>query len=178
MRFEIREFFLEIGLRPKSLKPNVKKKVSNFKPHYILSLSMACVRNYTVRVLWEALRGDVSVNKELLTGIVSVNKELLTGTVPVNNSIQKEIPFFFPLYLIIAPQIKLLIFPKSKTAVDMGEEVEHLMENLFKTIITMEKMPEKKAHIPAWKMKERKQKWKSLQDWILCRKFAFCSRNN
>ena len=38
MRFEIRYFFLEIGLSPLGLtKP--QEKVSNFKPHYMLSLS-------------------------------------------------------------------------------------------------------------------------------------------
>ena len=37
MRFEIRNFFLEIGLSPKGL-TTLQDKVSNFKPHYILSL--------------------------------------------------------------------------------------------------------------------------------------------
>ena len=38
MRFEIRYFFVEIGLSPKGLTPS-QEKISDFKPHYILSLS-------------------------------------------------------------------------------------------------------------------------------------------
>ena len=37
MRFEIRYFFLEIGLSPSGLTQS-QEKVSNFKPHYILPL--------------------------------------------------------------------------------------------------------------------------------------------
>ena len=39
MRFEIRYFFLEIGLSLKGLTLTLERNVFNFKPHYILSLS-------------------------------------------------------------------------------------------------------------------------------------------